>query len=413
MSWLWMVLVPWAAAGPLGPGIAVREVSAPSTLLRGISVLSVQDFSGPGGATLAAAVAEGLSDPERERGLGTLGDVAGEALRMGGEAGNSLIANRLGGGFGGKLLGGLAEGAVGMAADKIEGEKLTLEDGLTVQPFETNRTGGDASLAGSISASTSNKSFKKTVQVKDKNGKVVRDGDGKPVTKEVSCQRRTVQVKTAWQVTRGGQSLASGTLSDSPSSTHCAGDKGELRSAKDLTASAVALHTAGLVNELGPAWRSRRLSLKRSPDLRLPMQLVRKQLHADALCLADHIAKVQPDDAVSLFNRGVFLEALGHHDEAIAAYEAALGQDKGLKPAKKARSRAEARKAEVRSMVEAYGLEWSIGAPPLDRCPSLPDGTPRVVKKAKTQLQREGEPPWTWRRASGSFWSRSPEASPP
>ena len=32
--------------------------------------------------------------------------------------------------------------------------------------------------------------------------------------------------------------------------------------------------------------------------------------------------------------------------------------------------------------------------PPLpSRCPSLPDGTPRVVKKAKIQLQREGEAP--------------------
>ena len=38
-------------------------------------------------------------------------------------------------------------------------------------------------------------------------------------------------------------------------------------------------------------------------------------------------------------------------------------------------------------MVAAYGLTWAIGAPPLDACPTLPEGRPMVVKKGRVELQ--------------------------
>ena len=38
-------------------------------------------------------------------------------------------------------------------------------------------------------------------------------------------------------------------------------------------------------------------------------------------------------------------------------------------------------------MVAAYGLTWTIGAPPLDACPTLPEGRPMVVKKGRVELQ--------------------------
>lgn len=45
------------------------------------------------------------------------------------------------------------EGAVGIAADKVEGKQPTLDGGLTTLPFQTHRDRGDPSRGATITAS--------------------------------------------------------------------------------------------------------------------------------------------------------------------------------------------------------------------------------------------------------------------
>lgn len=378
-----------ALAGALGPGVAVRQVVAPPQVVPGVRALRVTALSGPGGADIAAEIAAGLADPDREVGLGTVGDVASGVLKTGAKIGGDMLAAKLGGGFAGKLVGGMAEGTANLAADKLEGDKLVLEDGLTTTPFEVVQRGGDATLAGAVTVAPSTESYTKEVQATDSEGQPLTDSDGNPVMREVSCQRRTVTATVAWAVERGGEALASGESPRSVSDSHCADEEGSLASAQALTDVAVQGHGALIVAQIAPAWRSSRIELRRSPDLRLPMQHVRAGEHGKALCLAHHLRVLLPEDGAAAANTAGLLEALGHHDAAIEAWTAADGLGAG-RVAAKGLERATARKAEVEGMVSAYGLDWAIGAPPLDACPALPDGRPAVVKKKG--LERSVEP---------------------
>jgi hypothetical protein len=371
-----------ALAGPLGPGIPVRQVVAPPQVVATQSI-RVTPLSGPGGAGVAAEVAAQLTDAEREVGMGTVGDVASSALKAGAKIGGDMLAAKLGGGFAGKLVGGLAEGTANVAAGAIESDKLQLDDGLTTTPFRVVQKGGDAALTGSVAVAPSTESYTKKVQATDSDGQPLTDSDGKAIMREVSCQRRSVTATVSWAVEQGGAALASGESPRTMSDSHCAGDDGALASTQSLTDAAVVGHGAVIVAQIGPAWRVSRIDLQRSSDLRLPLGQIRQGDHAGALCMLHHVSDLLPDDADAPTNEAAVLEALGHYDAALATYDLALSRGGG-RVATQGRERAAARKSEVEGMVAAYGLDWKIGPPPLDACPDLPDGRPALVKKKQS-----------------------------
>ena len=371
-----------ALAGPLGPGVPVRQVVAPPQVVAAQS-LRVTPLSGTGGAGVAEEVAAGLADAERELGLGTVGDVASGALKAGAKIGGDMLAAKLGGGFAGKLVGGLAEGTANVAADAIESDKLQLDDGLTTTPFAVVKKGGDAALTGSVAVAPSTESYTKKVQATDSDGHPLTDSDGNAIMREVACQRRSVTATVSWAVEKAGAALASGESPRTVSDSHCAGDDGELASTQSLTSAAVRGHGAVIVAQIAPAWRVSRVNLQRSPDLRLPLGQVRQGDHGGALCVLHHVSGLLPDDPDAPTNEAAVLEALGHYDAALATYDLALSRGGG-RVATQGRERAAARKTEVESMVAAYGLDWKIGAPPLDACPAMPDGRPTVVKKKRS-----------------------------
>lgn len=384
---LLLLLSSTAIAGPVGPGIAVSQVTAPPQVIDGVGKLQVGPFQGQGGDGVIAEIKAAYEDEERQYGIGTASDVASGVLKAGAEIGGQMLASRLGGGFGAKLAGGMATGTANMAAEAIEEEKLVLDDGLVINPFTLVAKGGDAALTGTMKLTPETENYDKEVTVTDKSGNVVKDSDGNPVKKTVSCTRNTVTANLNWKVAKGSTEKATGTTSRSASDSHCSGDDGKLATTKELSAVAVQGHGAQIVAEIAPAWKHMRISMKKSPDLRYPLMLTRKGQHTDALCAVHHMTSLAEDDFKAPFNEGALLEALGHYDAAAAAYQVAIDRKGGkLKPAAKAGARSIERKGSVDAMVAAYGLDWKIGAPPLDTCPAMPDGRPTMAKKNGLEL---------------------------
>ena len=342
LAWL---LPPTAQAAVLGPGIPVRQVMPPAQLVDGVPTLQVQDFSGPGGAGIAEEIVAGLEDGEREVGMGTAGDVASGVLKAGAAIGGQMLASKLGGGFGAKLAGGMVEGTANMAADKLQDEKIQLEDGLTTQPFALVKGGAAGVLGGKVSTQSGTENYTQEVPLKDEDGNTVTDGDGKTVMTQVSCTRRTVSASVAWAVTAGGAEKAAGVSDRSVSDSHCAGDGGALASVEALTAAATRGHGASIVAEIAPVWKAFRIPLKKSPDVRLPLMLIRRGEHQDALCVVHHMSGLAADDPVPPLNEGALLEALGHHEQAAASYGEALARKPGMNIAEKSLERVQGRKA--------------------------------------------------------------------
>jgi hypothetical protein len=386
LSPLVILLAPAAFAGLLGPGIAVHQVVPPEQIVEGVKTLKVDAFSGPNGKGIAAEIVAELANTEREVGMGTAGDVAGKALKMGSKIGGDMLASKLGGGFGGKLAGGMAEGAGNMAADAIAGDKVNLDDGLRIDVFKVSTGSADGKVHGKVATSSKDSKFKKTVTVKDSKGNVVKDKDGNPKKKEIVCDKRTVSATVTWALTAGKEDKASGTSDRSSSSTHCPGDKGKIASVEALTTVVTQGHGTGIVTAFTPSWKNSRIGMKKNPDLRLPLMLIRKTQYQDALCTLHHMVDLVPDDPEMPLNYAAVLESLGHHDESMAAYEAALAIKPKYKIASKGAARVATRKSDVASMTAAYGLEWKIGAAPLAECPAMPEGRPSMAKKGKLEL---------------------------
>lgn len=380
------LLSPTVRAAGLGPGIAVRQVVPPAQIVGGVKTLQVDALSGPGGKAISAEIVAGLEDGEREIGIGTAGDVASGALKAGAQLGGQMLTSRLGGGFGAKVAGGVVEGTANVAAERVAAEKIQLDDGLTTQPFQLVEGGAEGVLSGGVTTRSGTETFTKEVPARDDKGNIRKDADGKTVKTKVSCTRRTVSASVAWAVTAGGTERAAGVSERSVSDSKCAGEDGKLASVEALTQAAIRGHGPGIVAEIVPSWRAFRIPLKRSPDTRLPLMLIRKGEHQDALCVVHHMSGLVTDDPVPSLNEAALLEALGHYDQAISKYEEALSRRPGMKMAEKSLARATTRRSDVDRMVAAYGLDWKVGTPDHDSCPAMPAGRPAITRKGKLDL---------------------------
>lgn len=370
-----------AQARALGPGVAVRQVVAPPQLVSGVRTLQVGPFEGPGAKGLAAEIKAALADPERQVGMGTAADLAGAALKAGAQVGGQMVASQLGGGFAGKLVGGVVEGAGKLAADAVEDEKVVLDDGLRVDVFRVVEAKADGQLLGRFSTQPETTTFTKEVDATDDKGNVLKDGNGVVIKTKVTCTRRTVTATLAWELRARGAAAATGSATGSASDEHCPGDSGKIAEFPALEAAAVSGHGAAVVAQIAPAWRVSRLPLKRTPDLKLPLARVRAGAFGDALCVLHHAAAALPEDAEVALNEAALLEALGHHAEAAAAYARAATLDPKLRLAPEGAARVEARVAEVQQMTAAYGLSWTVGPAPFAACPALPPGRPVALRK--------------------------------
>ncbi len=371
------------AANPLGPGVTVKEVAAPPVLVSGVRTLTVQTIKGTGGKAVTSELVAGFEDHGREVGKGTAADRAGDLVQMGAMVGGQMLSAQIGG-LGSKLTQTATATAGGAVAGLIAGDKFVLDDGLTVELFALQDKGADGVLSGVIENTDEDKRFEKEIELKDKDGNVVKDSEGKVVMTKVSCVRRTVTAKLTWTIQKGDAAAAGSERTGSAYDEKCGADIGDLNSVLGLAEAAASGMGMGIVADIKPAWRSYRVGLRKDKSLAAGLRAATKDEIPTAACLFNHMTGLDPANGTAVYNRGAIEEVLGQYDLAVASYASSLELGGPKRMATKGTERTAERKAEVESMVEAYGLEWTVQ--PLDyaACPALPEGTPKMVKKGTT-----------------------------
>ena len=385
-----MALPTMALAGkPMGAGIAVKQVQAPGTIVAGVPSLSVPKIAGTGGDQVRKELLAGLADTERQVGMGTMGDVASGVIQAGAQVGGQMLASKIP--VGGKIVATATETVGGLAAGAVEGDKLQLDDGLRIDVFEVKTSGGKGTLGGALKVTHKDESYEKEVDLKDKDGNVIKDENGVPLKTKVSCRRRNVTNTFTWSLDAGGDSKASGKKSHTLSDDRCAEDIKNLKSVESLAKGAAYGLGNEVILDIMPSWHVFRVGMKRNKGTAMPIATVKEGDHMAAMCMFEHLKDGLPDDFAAPLSLGGLYEALGHHDLSIAAYTEAEGR-KSTKLGRDGLERVTARKAEVAQMVDAYGLTWKITDPDLGACPARPEGHFAAAKKKVDLTVDSGEP---------------------
>lgn len=379
-----LFLSPTTHAAALGPGVPVKQVVAPPHVIPGVETVTVKDFSGFNGSNVAGLIGDSLQDAERDvsKGLGALG---GDLLDAGTDLAADAAANAVGGGIQGKLVGGLTKMAGGMAKDALEVEPVVLDSGLTTTPWRVVSSGGDATITGSIDVDDRVESYTAKVAAKDSKGKILKDKDGKTIYKEVPCKRRTVSANINWALAAGGETKVEDSFTKKASDSKCDSQIKNLASKDALAAVALKNVGPGVANTVLPAWKQHRLPLKKDKMLVNELKLARQGEHQQAICGMRGLVTHDPNYTPGLMNYAALHEAMGWHDVAAEYYQKASALDSRLKPAVKGYTRAIERKAEIESMVDAYGIKYKIGEADYSTCAPIPEGQRMFVKKP-TQL---------------------------
>ncbi len=354
------------AAGPTGPGVTVKYVVPPTTLVKGVTTLEVQPFSGRRGEPIAAEIVAALADTER---LATdAAAVTKEVLKQGKDVAADLAAGAVGGGIQGALVKNLTKTAVGTAENRLDIEPLVLDDGLRVDVFQVVPSGGSAKLTGTVKVSESTEDFKRTETKRDSNGNVVTNSDGKPMKIEVPCRRRSVVAQVNWRVASGGTEIAAKSFERKGGDSRCGSEISKLASANDIADRALVGAGTGVVRRMAPSWKVKRLPLSKSKAVKSSLQLIRMEDWGGAFCAFYAAAQANPNDYASVHGHGVMLEAYGHFDAATAQLEAAQAI-KSTKMSTKALERAVKHKVQVMTLVDTYGLTYAVpDAPDFTAC---------------------------------------------
>ena len=350
---------PAMAAGPVGPAVTVKQIAPPAQLVKGVKTLRVNDFSGLNGAEIAAEIKAELANDER---LKTDAAAMGKAaLDAGTDVAASYVGGLVGGGIQGKIVEGLTKNTVSAVREATESDPLVLDSGLQINPFTLTEDKPDGNLGGTVEFTDSVEDYTTKQAATDGDGNVIKDADGNTVMTEVPCRRRSVEVSIGWHI-RGG-SNATGEVTRAGGDARCGADIGNLLDGQTIAAGITAGIGKEVVRDMAPAWRVRRLALNKTKLAKDALKLVRKSDWENARCAFGELAAAHPDDSDIQFDYGVFLEAFGHFNAAHKYYDAAIAI-KAKKPYTKAKERASERKAEVSSMIRAYGLDWTVPSEP-------------------------------------------------
>ena len=366
------------AGKPLGAGVAVRQVQAPTTIVSGVPSLGVPKIPGVGGDQIRKEILAGLADTERQVGMGTMRDAASGVIQAGAMVGGQMLASKLP--VGRKVVSTATETVGGLAAGAVEEDKLQLDDGLRLDVFKVQPTGGAGTLSGETKVSKSDEDYEREVDLKDKDGNVVKDENGVPLKTTEACTRRSVTTSFTWSLVASGDSKAAGTQSHTSVDDRCGADRKNLTNADSMAKSAAYGLGNEVVLELMPSWKVLRVGLRRNKVTGIPLEANKAGDAFAAMCMLDHLQGGLPSDLASALSLAGLYEAHGHHDLAIAAYTEAERR-KSTKLGRTGLERTTARKAEVAQMVSAYGLTWKVTDPDLTTCPARPEGRFAVAKK--------------------------------
>lgn len=369
-----------ALAGPAGPGIVLKQVSAPPQVVTGVTSIDVVGITGFGADVVANEILAAAGDHDRVR-LSRGAAVAGALVDAGTDLASAYVEQAVGGGLQGKLAAGLTGAVAGALENELETEKFVLDDGLRIDVFTVAKGAGDARLVGSTERAESVRDFKAKVAKTDGNGNVVKDSDGKTGMVEISCKERKVNLTLAWTLQGAAGPLARGSVVRSAVDQKCGPDIGSLASAEALAQKALPGMGGEVADDLMPAWSIVRVPLKRDKEIDTEVDLAKQHQLMPAICGMRGMNAATEYQSDWLYDEGAMHEALGFHGEATALYQRALAADATHKLAAKGLERVSARAREVESLVRAYGMTWKIGSADYGTCPPLPTGRRVTMKK--------------------------------
>lgn len=387
MSAVLATLVATAHAGPLGPGIPVKQVAPPPVVIEGVRSLEVR-VTGPRGPEIVAEIREALASTTRQANV-SANDVAQGLVSTASEVGGAYVGGLVGGGLGGKVATGLTKAAGSMVAEEIENEPLVLDDGLKLDVFRVVPSGGDATLAATVDVADSARDFTKKEALTYDDGTFVKDEDGNVVYEDIPCRAVSVTVTFAWSIAKGGQQLHADTTSRQAGDERCGEDLENLASAGSLAEPLLYGWGEPVAARIAPSWRFDRLAMDKEPHLTEELKLVKAGAYDRALCGLRNATSFDAHDAAALLDQGVIHEAMGRFDEALALYGQALTAS-GDRSAAKAMTRADARKKDVATMERAYGLAFRQAAFDPAACPPMPEGRRVAVAKPTPLVDAAG-----------------------
>ncbi len=168
---------------------------------------------------------------------------------------------------------------------------------------------------------------KKKKKKRDKNGKVVKDKNGKPIwiTVEIQCVRRTVELSVQSELKRtDGTTIMRSKYKSTAQDEQC----GKERMKKIASHDALARPMAGgaatkWAGHLLPQMETVRLKFNPSGSTALGLSHMMQNRHAAGMCLLQEAAAHDPTDPYAAYNQAVILEAFGIYAEARDLYQTA------------------------------------------------------------------------------------------
>ncbi|HCH61438.1 MAG: hypothetical protein CL927_16915 [Deltaproteobacteria bacterium] len=242
------------------------------------------------------------------------------------------------------------------------------------------------------------KNFKKKKKKKkrDKNGKVIKDKNGKPIwiTVEVPCIKRVVELSVQSELKKGdGTVIMRSKYNASAEDEKC----GPERMKKIASHNSLARPLAGGAaskwgGHLQPQMETIRLKFNPSGSTALGISHILKNRHAAGMCLLQEAAAHNPADPYAPYNQAVILEAFGVYGEARELYgKAETHPDFQKGRWNDGRARSARRIKHMKLMEKAYDMVSAPTAfPHAESCPEVDRSDTQTTAKRTTLHDSKG-----------------------
>jgi len=270
---------------------------------------------------------------------------------------------------------------------------------LPIEGVESSRS--DAIITAKVNREQKpDKHFKetRTKKKRDKNGKIVRDKDGKPIIikYEVDCIKRVIEVTISSKLAlSNGAKIMGSKKSGTASDKQCGKERmKKIKSPDALSRPIVRAAGSKWGAHIQPQMDSLRLKFYPTGTTALSVSHMMQNGHAPGMCLLDDALGRNADDHAAQYNKATLLEAYGLYNEALGLYTTANASPDLQKPRwKKGMGRMNTRLNDLKLMEVAYGMTaQATSFPYAESCPEIStDGTIAVTKRAGLHVAEKGD----------------------
>lgn len=383
-----------SAVGGLGQAAAAATgiAAAGSGVLGAGLVANRAEGAIEGGSEKAAARLDGI-DRHPAEGFGILpdGPTTADKIRAGAEK-VSASSGKLDGAA--KIAGAVGasqvETALGLGKDAADVTAAFFRAGVEGNsprfvgvhlPIQAKKEGaGDATLSAKVKLKQlPDKEYikKEKRKKRDKNGKVIRDKDGKIVYEiiEIPCIKRTVEINIRSRLALpAGDVIATSAYSSTATDDACGKKRMEkIQTKEQMSGPHVGRAGSAWGALIQPQMDSMRLKFFPTGSTALALDHVLHNRHAAGMCLLQDARSHDTSDAAAQYNTAVVLEAWGVYDDALTLYTTAETHEDFSKGRwNNGTGRIRSRQQELSLLETAYGMvPQQTAFPHADSCPAV------------------------------------------